>query len=93
MWKTGELRFPPILHSVDVTSLAFSPDGSIFASGSYNASVHLWDPQTGKAIHTFVGHTMGVTDVVFSPDGKTLTSSSQDGAVLLWDMTTLAANQ
>ncbi len=96
--ETGELRFPPIPHSGEVTAstssaLAFSPDGSIFASGSSDAGVYLWDSQTGKAIHTFVGHVFSVSDVAFSPDGGTLASSSIDGTVLLWDLTTLAFNQ
>ena len=93
MYETGELRFPPIPHFVDVKSLAFSPDGSIIASGSFDTSVYLWDSQTGKAIHTFVGHALSVADIAFSPDGKTLASSSADGTVLLWDLTTVVPNQ
>ena len=68
--ETGELRFRPILHFGDVTALAFSPDGSIFASGSRSGddAVYLWDSQTGEAVHTFVGHALYVTDLAFSPD-------------------------
>jgi WD40 repeat protein len=35
-------------HDLTVTSLAFSPDGLILASGSGNASVVLWNVTTGK---------------------------------------------
>ena len=93
--ETGELRFRPILHFGDVTALAFSPDGSIFASGNRSGddAVYLWDSQTGEAVHTFVGHALYVTDIAFSPDGQTLASSSYDGTILLWDMTTLAPNR
>ena len=35
-------------HDLTVTSLAFSPDGSILASGSGNASVVLWNVSNGQ---------------------------------------------
>jgi WD40 repeat protein len=35
-------------HEFTVTSLAFSPDGLLLASGSGNASVVLWNVPSGK---------------------------------------------
>src|SRR3954454_9249851 len=73
-------------HTEGVTSVAFSPDGKMLASGSNDETIKLWDVQAGKEHATLKGHTNEVTSVAFSPDGKTLASASLDGTVRLWDV-------
>ena len=76
-------------HTAWVSSVSFSPDGNTLASGSYDATVRLWDANTGSPLHTLTGHNTGeVTSVSFSPDGNTLASASRDDTVRLWDATT-----
>ena len=71
-------------HTDRVRSVAFSPDGSLFASGSYDKTVRLWDMATGELKRTLTGHTETVDSVTFSPDGKLLASGSWDKTVRLW---------
>jgi WD40 repeat protein len=69
-----------------VLCLAFSPDGTLLASGSWNQTVRLWDAQTLEQVALF--HTpAGVEDVAFAPDARTL-AAVQRGGVLLWDLST-----
>ena len=75
-------------HTDRVRSVAFSPDGSLLASGSYDKTVLLWKVETGsrRAIHT--GHKGGIVAVTFSPNGTRVISASLDGTVRLWDTET-----
>jgi WD40 repeat protein len=74
-------------HSEIVTCLAYSPDGTLLASGSLDFTVKLWNPQSGALITTCAGHTNNVISVDFSPDGRFM-ASTQDGLVCLWDVST-----
>ena len=75
-------------HTSSVKSVAFSPDGTTLASGSWDTTVRLWDVPTGKPLHTLVGHTDSVNSIAFSPDGSTLASRSRDNMTRLWDVDT-----
>ena len=62
----------------------FSPDGKVLISGSYDATIRLWDIETGEQLKTLEGHTYSITSVAISPNGSTIASGSYDGTVLLW---------
>ena len=68
-----------------VNAIAFSPDGSLIASGSEDHEVRLWQVATGRLIRRLEGHSSAVTAVAFSPDGNTIDSASNDRTVRLWD--------
>jgi len=58
-------------HSLDVSTVAFSPDGKRIASAS-NREVKLWDANTGKEILNYAVRGTNVYGLAFSPDGQTL---------------------
>jgi WD40 repeat protein len=75
-------------HTKPVRSIAFSPDGKILASASWDKTIKLWDTSTGKNTATLRGHADLALRVVFSPDGKTLASADSTGKIKLWDVST-----
>lgn len=74
-------------HSSNIASVAFSPDGKVFATGSWDNTVKLWEVSRGYQLRTLVGHEKQVDAVAFSPDGKILASGSWDKTIRLWDPT------
>ena len=74
------------MHGDAVYDVAFSPDGSKLASGSYDNTVRLWRVEDGKPIGTLHGHTDQVFRIAFSPDGRSLASCGGDGTTIVWDL-------
>lgn len=70
-------------HDHEVWDVAFSPDGQILASASYDNTVKLWN-RDGQLLRTLSGHTDGLRTVDFSPNGQILVTASFDRTIRLW---------
>ena len=78
-------------HENAVGSVVFSPDGTMFASGSQDGTIRLWDSTTGAELRRLTGHQGWNTSITFSPDGSQLAAAclpaaGEDGSSLrIWD--------
>jgi WD40 repeat protein len=75
-------------HTEALYAVAFSPDGKLIATGSFDKTIKLWDP-SGKEIRTFggpAGHQNLVLAVAFSRNGQMLASGSSDNSAKIWDV-------
>ncbi|CAM9644761.1 unnamed protein product [Ectocarpus sp. 12 AP-2014] len=72
-------------HRNPVTCVALHPLYSVVASSSEDATVKVWDYETGECERTLKGHTNVVQSVAFSPDGQRLASCAADTTVKIWN--------
>jgi len=71
-------------HTGAVSSISFSSDARLLASGGADKTVRVWEVGSGQPVQTMKGHTAAVTSVAFSPDGQLVASASLDRTVKLW---------
>lgn len=54
-------------------------------SASEDATLKVWDFETGEYERTLKGHTDSIQDIAFDSSGKLLVSCSADMSIKLWD--------
>jgi len=72
-------------HRQPVTAVVFHPVFSQCASAGEDATIAVWDYESGAYERALKGHTNVVQSLAFSRDGKLLASCSADLTIKLWD--------
>ncbi|ODV81890.1 WD domain protein [Suhomyces tanzawaensis NRRL Y-17324] len=74
-------------HKGAITSIKISPDGTKYATSSSDATINIFDINTGKVIAQLRGHTKGISDIEFSPiNSNIIASCSDDLTIRLWSI-------
>ena len=73
-------------HKEEISSLAFSLDGTLLLSGDRRCIFNLWDIQTGGAIETFGDDRTPFYAGSISPDNATIALGGEDGTIYLSDV-------
>ncbi|EGV64161.1 SCF complex F-box protein MET30 [Yamadazyma tenuis ATCC 10573] len=68
-------------HKDGITCLQFNVKYLI--TGSYDATIKIWDIQTGACLRTLAGHTKGIRSLVF--DNQKLISCGLDSTIKVWN--------
>lgn len=82
--KTNKFKFFDV-HDEYISTLAYSPKGNAFLTGSEDGIAILRD-LNGNKLQTFQGHTERVSSLAFSPDGSYFLTGSYDSTAILWDL-------
>ena len=83
--KPGYARRALRGHNQAVCDAVISSDGQFALTGSMDATMRLWDLNTGNSVRTFKGHTKDVNSVAFSADNRQIVSGSRDKTIKLWN--------
>jgi len=88
---TGDhIPTPPEIHSLtghrdNITAVKFHPVFSLVVSASQDATIKIWDFETGEFERTLKHHTNAVQSVDFDHTGNFLVSCSADLSIKIWD--------
>lgn len=69
----------------DVTTLEWSSNGELLATGSYDGVARVWS-RTGAIVHTLRGHIGPIFSLRWNKSGKFLLSGSYDKTAIVWDV-------
>ncbi len=94
---SARLGMPHLVHSDQVNSAAYNPDGTRIVTASVGLgkdnTSRVWDAQTGQAIRILQGHEYSVNSAAYSPDGTRIVTASgglggKDNTARVWDALT-----
>jgi WD40 repeat protein len=84
-WPREQVAVKAGRFSTRVLDVAFSPDGTRLATGSFDKMARVWDAVSGQCLLE-VRHAEPVAAVAFSPDGTRLAAGSHDNTARVWDV-------
>jgi WD40 repeat protein len=72
------------LPQLQITALAFSPDGSRLAVGAEDGTAGVWSVPTKQELVSYDGPAAGINSIAFAPDGDSVLTASDDGVARIW---------
>jgi WD40 repeat protein len=69
-------------HTGPITTVRFSPDGSVVVTASRDTTARIWDARSGALLHTLRKFSHTVNDAEFSPDGQWVVTAGPSTAAL-----------
>ena len=83
MTKSGTVQAIAHRHKHQINAIAFSPDGSQFATASSDRTIRIWDAKALKEIGVLRGNQSRVESLSWSPDGQRIIGGSD--TIRIWN--------
>jgi WD40 repeat protein len=88
-WKDAQPVGDGLPTETDVSTIAFSPDGTTLAAGGIDGGIWSWDIESGEQLGAaLIGNDVQIDGIDFSPYGSRLLSTSVDGTIRIWPVST-----
>lgn len=90
VWETATAKefFPANAIRGRIDNLAYSGEGRILATVSWEGTIRLWDTATYRELRRFGGRQPGVRGFALSADGRLAATAGEDKTTRLWDAET-----
>jgi WD40 repeat protein len=75
-------------HVGGATKVAYSAEGTLFATGGVDGVVRLWDANSAQSVRALRGHHGTILSLAFGHTGILLASAAVDGNARIWDVST-----
>ena len=72
-------------HDHTVSAVEFLPNSDLLLSCSRDATIKLWETNSGFCKKTYKGHNKWVRDLKINKSGDTFATCGDDEQILLWD--------
>lgn len=88
LWNVARREPGPILvgHTSEVQRLAFSYDGRLVGTASWDRTGRVWNASTGKPLSVLRGHGDYVNSIAFDRQGQRVVTGSRDTYALTWPL-------
>ena len=73
-------------HPQGITSAAFSSDGQLVVTTSYDNTARVWKVSDGSLVRALEAHTADVVSASFSDSGEYVATSSKDRTAIVWKL-------
>ncbi|KAI0909637.1 putative E3 ubiquitin ligase complex SCF subunit sconB [Ustulina deusta] len=84
-WKHGRYKVTVLEGHTD-SVMCLKIHNNYLVTGSYDATIRLWNLGSGSLVRTFLGHTAGIRALQF--DGSKIISGSLDETIKIWNWQT-----
>ncbi|ETV92547.1 hypothetical protein H310_13211 [Aphanomyces invadans] len=87
-WSLVERDDMALTHNGSITTLAYSPDGTLLAVGDAGREVRVWDAKDGslRVGGQWVHHTTRISTVAWNPSGTHVASGASDEHIFVWNV-------
>ena len=72
-------------HDSTVFNIAFSPDGKLIVTASYDGTARVWDATTGENTAILERHESAVYGAKFSNDSRYIVTASEESSAQVWE--------